>query len=419
MRPGEDWSRTVDYGPGPLHAPASLDELQDLVRRSSRIRALGSRHSFSAVAASEADLVSLSRMPPEITVDPVSATAWVSAATSYGQLARTVEEQGFALSAMGSLPHISVAGAVATGTHGSGDDRRSLAAAVRAVELVRADGEHVRISREADPAIVPGAVIALGALGITTRLQLELVPRHSLRQCVYRDLPPDRFTQEGLEQVFAGGSSVSVFHRWDGRADQIWVKQRAGGGDPPPPELFCGARRVQEPIHPVPELPATACTDQSGTPGPPSTRLPHFRPDFPPSSSGDEIQSEYMIAREDLAAALEAVMPLAQRIRPLLQVSEIRTLAADDLWLSPAVRRDSACLHFTWLRRPAAVRALLPEIEAALAPFAPRPHWGKVFTLAPQEVRSRYPRWGDFADLVARMDPGGRFRNAFVDRLLG
>lgn len=417
MEPGTDWSGTVDYGPGPLHAPTSLDQLQELVGRSARIRALGSRHSFSEIAASDSALVSLSRMPSSIEVDPDAATVRVSAAVSYGELARAVWEQGFALSTMGSLPHISVAGAVATGTHGSGNARTSLSSAVRGIELVRADGELVRFSRAADPEIFDGAVIALGALGVTTHLVLDLEPAYTMRQCVYRDLPAEGLTQVRLEEVLAGGSSVSVFHRWDGRADQVWVKQRATAEDSAAPDVFCGARRVQAPIHPLPELPATFCTDQSGTPGPYYTRLPHFRPEFLPSS-GEEIQSEYMIGREHLAAALAAVMPLSARIRPLLHVSEIRTAAAEELWLSPAYRRDSACLHFTWKRRPQEVRALLPEIEAALAPFAPRPHWGKVFTLAADAVREQYPRLDAFADLVARADPHGTFRNDFVDRYL-
>src|SRR5699024_2444126 len=160
------------------------------------------------------------------------------------------------------------------------------------------------------------------------------------------------------------------------------------------------------------------CTDQTGEPGPAHERLPHFRLEFTPSN-GEEIQSEYFIAREHLAAALDAVMPLGERIRPLLHASEIRTVAADELWLSPAHRRDSACVHFTWKQLPQQVEALLPEIEERLAPLAPRPHWGKVFTLAPERVRAQYPRLRDFRTLRDRLDPQRVLRNAYVDRLLG
>lgn len=418
--PGFSWSGTVDYGPGPLHVPESVPELQALVARSSRIRALGTRHSFSRVAASDHDLVTLSRLPGDVDVDTAASTVRVGAGVRYGEVARAAWAKGLALGNMGSLPHISVGGASATGTHGSGDGNRVLAASVRAIEMVTASGDLVGLSREQDPRVFDGAVLALGSLGVITHLTLDLVPAFEVSQTVHLDLPAERMTQADLASALGRAYSVSLFHHWDGTIAQAWVKQRV---DAVPsaaavPDSWVGARRASDPVHPLPSMPAEYCTDQSGAPGPAFERLPHFRMEFTPSS-GEEIQSEYFVAREDLAAALAAVMPLGERIREVLHVSEVRTVTADELWLSPAHQRDSACIHFTWKSLPAQVEALLPEIEAALAPFSPRPHWGKVFTLDAAGVREQYPRLADFQALRQELDPQRTFANTYVDSLLG
>lgn len=415
--PGSSWSGTVDYGPGPLHAPTGVDELRALVGRSPRLRALGTRHSFSEIAASDAPLVTLAQMPAEIDVDTATRTVRVGAGVRYGELAVAAHARGLALSAMGSLPHISVGGASATGTHGSGDRARCLASAVRAIDLVTADGDLLHLSRAQDPETFDGAVLALGALGVVTHLTLDLVPAAPMRQSVHLDFPAERTATADLLAMLGAGTSVSLFHHWDGRIAQAWVKQDVQSKAALPAK-WLGAHRAERPVHPLPGMPADFCTDQSGEPGPAHERLPHFRLEFTPSS-GEEIQSEYFVPREQIGEALAAVMPLGEKIRPLLHASEVRTVAADELWLSPAHRRDSACVHFTWKRRPAEVAALLPEIEERLAPFSPRPHWGKVFTLAPEQVRAQYPRLEAFRALRDRLDPGRTFANAYVDRLLG
>lgn len=447
---GRSWSGTVDYGPGPLHAPASLPQLQALVGRSRRIRALGTRHSFSEVAASDADLVTLAQMPQDIDVDTTAGTVRVGAGVRYGELAPILHAHGLALRTMGSLPHISVGGASATGTHGSGDAHRVLAAGVRRIEMVGADGDLLWLDREQDAEEFGGAVLALGCLGIATHLTLDLVPAHDMRQAVYLDVPADEVGADGIDALLAAGTSVSLFHHVDGTIAQVWVKQavaEAGAdGDPdddrtecdaglrgiqrtrggelipsdpasPFPPTLRGARRAEQPVHPAPGQRAHHCTDQSDRPGPWFERLPHFRLEFTPSS-GAEIQSEYLVARADAAAALDALTALGERVRPLLQVAELRSIAADDLWLSPAHGRDSVGLHFTWHDDPAGVQAILPEVEAALAPFSPRPHWGKVFTMAPRAVQAQYPRLEDFHRLRDRLDPQRVFANDFTDRLL-
>jgi xylitol oxidase len=149
-------------------------------------------------------------------------------------------------------------------------------------------------------------------------------------------------------------------------------------------------------------------------PGPWHQRLPHFNPDGLPEN-GAEIQSEYFVPRERALAAFRALDGLRDRIDPLMGISEVRSVAADDLWMSMFYERDTVAFHFTWLPDWEAVRALLPAIEERLAPFDARPHWGKTFTTAPARLRELYPRMGDFQALMRDFDPQGKFRNAFLD----
>lgn len=394
-----NWAGNTAFTAARIHHPTSLDELRRLVADAPRVRALGSGHSFNDVADSPGELVRLDRMPHLVEIDSAAARVRVGAATTYARLATELHAAGFALANLASLPHISVAGSVATGTHGSGPGNQSLSAAVRALELVTADGSLVTLERGHDD--FPGAVVALGALGVVTALTLDLVPAFELRQYVREDVPDDA----PLDEVMADGYSVSLFT--DYRATRAWIKRRdeLPGGD------WHGARPADGPRHPVPGMPAESCTAQLGVPGPWHERLPHFRPDAPPSSAGNELQSEWLLDRADGAAALRELRAAGDRIRPVLQISEVRTIAADDLWLSPSYGRDSVAFHFTWVKDPEAVLPVIKLVEDVLAPFGPRPHWGKLF--------SRRPAVPDrFRDLVRRYDPDGVFANAFTRTLL-
>lgn len=424
---GTNWSQTLRYSAREIAEPSSLDELREVVRRTERVRALGSRHSFSPIADTTGTLVSLARMPGEIEIDSAAGTVSVPGGMRYGDLAIELDGRGLALGAMASLPHISVAGTIATATHGSGVSNRCLAAAVRGLELVTASGDVLDVTRQSHPETFDGIVVGLGALGIVNRVTLAVEPAYTVRQAVYLDLPVEQTDQAGLEAVLGSAYSVSLFTRWRSEGvDQVWIKQRAGEHDAdeglpldagtPFPDAHRGARRAPEPIHPLPDMPALHCTDQSGEPGPFHERLPHFRLGFTPSS-GEEIQSEYLIPREHLAEAMAALRPLAGVMSPVLHVSEVRTVAADDLWLSMAHDRASAALHFTWTRDAARVAEVVTLVERALAPFAPRPHWGKVFTLGAEEVRSRYGRADDFAALASELDPHGTFANPMLEQL--
>ncbi|MEQ4302255.1 D-arabinono-1,4-lactone oxidase [Plantactinospora sp. B6F1] len=418
--PLRNWAGNVDFRARRLHRPGSLAELRSLVAGSDRIRVLGTGHSFNRIADTTGDLVSVAGLPPVLEVDRAAGTVTVSAALRYGDLVGELDRAGFALHNLGSLPHISVAGACATGTHGSGPTNGNLGTSVAALELVTADGDLVTLRRDADGEDFLGAVVGLGALGVVTRLTLDLVPTFEIAQYVYDDLPRDRLDTHAAE-ILGAGYSVSLFTDFTGpRINQVWVKRRvdaigAGAGAGAVEPYWHGATLAAEPRHPVPGMSAVHCTEQLGVPGPWHARLPHFRLDFTPSS-GEELQSEYFLPAEHLVAALAALDGIADRIAAVLQISEIRTIAADELWLSPSHRRDSVALHFTWVKETEAVMPVLAAIEERLAPYAPRPHWGKVFVTPPGQLRDRYDRYADFAKLTHRYDPTGKFRNEMLDR---
>jgi xylitol oxidase len=351
-------------------------------------------------------------------IDRAHRTVIVSGGDRYGQLCTELHRAGYALPNLASLPHISVAGACATATHGSGDHNGNLATSVAALEVVTADGSLVHISRERDEEEFPGAVVGLGGLGVVTKLTLDLVPAFDVRQDVYENLPLAQL-EAHFEEIVSRAYSVSLFTDWrDERVNQVWVKGRVTGGAAFAAEasLF-GATPAPTHRHPIHSLSAQACTPQMGQPGPWYARLPHFRMNFTPSS-GEELQSEYLVPRPQAVAALRAIDGLRAQVAPLLQISEVRTIAADDLWMSPCYRQACVGIHFTWKKDWAAVRHLLPRLEEALAPFQARPHWGKLFTMPAARLQALYTKLPDFQRLLRTYDPRGKFGNAFLDRYI-
>ena len=412
-----NWAGNVTFSAARLHRPDSIGELRKLVGSSAKVRALGTGHSFNRIADTPGDLISVAGLPPLIEIDTATATAAISAGLRYAEVAEHLNRAGFALPNLASLPHISIAGAVATGTHGSGNANGSLATAVAGLRLVGPDGDVTELNRRDDPERFPGAVVSLGALGVVTSLTLDLVPSFDVAQYVYQGLALDQLAAQ-FEAVFAAAYSVSVFTNWASGDGAVWLKERVerdSDGDAPALQ-WLGAQLAESPQHPVPGMPAENCTEQGGVPGPWHERLPHFRPDFTPSS-GEELQSEFLLPRAAGPQALAALRGLADRIAPVLQISEIRTIAADELWLSPAYGRDSVAFHFTWVADTEAVTPVVTAVEEALTPLGARPHWGKVFTIPPGEVLSSYEFRGEFRRLMSEQDPGGKFRNAYLDAL--
>ena len=409
-----NWAGNLGYQAERIAHPLSVEELQELVAGARTIRALGSRHSFNDIADTSGTLTALDRLDPAITVDARNMTVTVSGGTRYGTLSAELQRQGFALHNLASLPHISVAGAVATATHGSGDGNGNLATAVAGLELVTADGG-ILTARRGETADFDGMVVGLGALGIVSSVTLDIEPAFQVAQHVFEGLDWGQVL-ENLDHVTSAAYSVSLFTDWSGSTlGQAWLKSRVAdpGVDAGRQDFFGGTPALSA-RHPLPGVSGSNCTEQLGVPGPWSDRLAHFRMEFTPSK-GDELQSEYLVPREHAADAIRTLRKLTGVLTPLLLVSEIRTIASDTLWLSPNYGRDGIGLHFTWRQDQPAVEAVLPLLEAELAPFAARPHWGKLFDGGAAAVGPLYPRIDDFRALAGRLDPAGKFRNRFLD----
>ncbi len=415
---GTNWAGNVTFGAQRFHRPASVPELQQIVARSTHARALGTGHAFNDLADTDGDLIEVAGLPRVIEIDAVNDAVTASAGISYGELATALNRAGRALPNLASLPHISVAGACATGTHGSGDINGGLATAMSAIEMVTADGDLVTVSRHTDPARFPGMVVALGSLGIVTTVTLDTVQTFDIRQYVYEDLPYEQVAAH-FGEIMSAAYSVSLFTDWRGpRISQAWLKRRADAVSPPLPKpAWMGARLADGPRNPLPGMSPANCTGQLGVRGPWHERLPHFGLEFIPSS-GDELQSEFLLPRAHAARALLGLDQIASQLAPVTQISEIRTVAADDLWLSPAYLQDTVAFHFTWVNDWAAVAPVLAQVEQCLTPLHARPHWGKLFGTSPEVLRKLYPRLADFRRLMREYDPSGTFRNDFLDRYL-
>src|SRR3984957_11685399 len=410
-----NWAGNLTYGTDRLQQAASVDQVRSLLRSLDKVKVLGTRHCFNSIADSRNNLLSLKPMHGIVSLDRNTHTVTVAAGITYGQLCPYLDSHGFALHNLASLPHISVAGACSTATHGSGEKNGNLATAVAGLEIVTAAGEVVKLSRKADGEVFRGAVVGLGALGVITRVTLNIQPTYTMRQYVYENLPLAQM-KDHFDEIQSSGYSVSLFTDWQKqRINELWIKSRVGDGQPfAAPQEFFGAKLAVRNLHPIADLSAENCTEQMGVPGPWYERLPHFRMGFTPSA-GKELQSEYFVPRRHAVDAILAVERLRDQITPHLLISEIRTIAADDLWMSTCYRRPSVTIHFTWKPDWPAVSRVLPVIEKELAPFQPRPHWGKLFTLAPAEFGSRYEKMADFIQLAAKYAPKGKFRNEFLN----
>jgi alditol oxidase len=413
--PGANWAGNVTYGAAPVYRPGSADELRRMVAGSDRIRAVGSGHSFSRIADTTGDLVRLDGLPPTVEIDTAARTATVPAGMTYAAAAVILDRAGLALANLASVPQISVAGSCATGTHGSGDTQRCLAASVAALEVVGPDGDLVRWRRDTSPDF-PGSVVALGALGIVTRLTLEVEPAYEVAQRVRLGVPLEEVASR-LDEVFGAAYSVSAFTDWRSGEAAVWLKRRTDRPESDQPEPhWAGGRPALRPVHPVPGMPPEFATEQLGVAGPWHERLPHFRAGQIPSA-GNELQSELLLPRASAGPAFAALRGLGELIAPVVHVTEVRTVRGDDLWLSPAYGRDSVTFHFTWLNDAAAVMPVLAAIEDRLMPLGARPHWAKLTTVPAPDMAALYERGSDFAALAGAFDPAGKFRNAFVDSI--
>ncbi|MDF2430392.1 MAG: alditol oxidase [Mucilaginibacter sp.] len=414
----KNWAGNLTYSTGNVFYPTTVAEVQRLVKSHPKLKALGTRHCFNTIADSKDMQISTSKLNEVVSLDAAAHTVTVEGGIKYGELAPWLDSKGFALHNLASLPHISVGGSITTATHGSGIKNGNLASAVRGLEVVIADGSIIHLSQAADGEKFNAAIVGLGAIGVITKVTLAIQPTYMVQQRVFLGLPMAEL-KPNFEKIMSAGYSVSLFYDWQtDRINEVWIKSRIGTDHPDSyrdhPEFY-GAKAATKNLHPIIDLSAENCTEQMGVPGPWYERLPHFKMGFTPSS-GKELQSEYFVPLHRAVEAIEAVAKLGKQIGPHLFITEIRTIAADNLWMSPCHEQTSVTIHFTWKQETEAVLHLLPQIEAALAPYNARPHWGKIFTLSPKVLQACYPKLAAFKRLVALYDPHGKFRNAFLER---
>jgi xylitol oxidase len=408
-----NWSENFEFSTNHLYEPKTLEQVREVVKAHPKLKALGTRHCFNRIADSHDGLLLAKSLNESVEIDAKASTVTVNSGITYGRLAPLLDAKSYALHNLASLPHISVAGSISTATHGSGEKNGNLSSAVAGLEMVTAAGDVVHLSKQKDAETFHGAVVGLGALGVITKVTLHIQPTFQMRQYVYENLPLDQM-RDHFDAIEAAGYSVSLFTDWQKRRiNEVWVKCKADSSFKGP-EQFFGAKRATRNLHPIAELSAENCTAQMGVPGPWYERMPHFRMGFTPSA-GKELQTEYLIPRQHAVEAILALEKMRDQITPHLMISEIRTIAADDLWMSTAYKRDSVALHFTWKPDWPNVSKLLPVIEREIAPFSPRPHWGKLFSIPHAQLAKTYDRLPDFIALARRMDPQGKFRNDFLN----
>lgn len=408
-----NWAGNYTYSTDNLVAPKTVEELQDLVKSYKKAKGLGTMHCFNGIADSKFNQISTAALNKVISLDKENQTITVESGIKYGEFCEYLDKNGFALHNLASLPHISVAGACSTSTHGSGISNGSLATAAIALEMVNGKGEVVTLTKEKNREEFLMAIVSLGALGIITKVTLQVQPTFKMKQVVYQNMPMSALEKD-FEKIMASGYSVSLFTDWKNKnVSEVWIKVKSDDVKTFAPEFY-GAKLATKNLHPIASADPINCTDQMGVDGTWYERMPHFKMGFMPSS-GKELQAEYFVNIKDAYAAFMAVEKLNEKVAPLLFITEIRTIAADDIPMSPFYKKTCLAIHFTWKQEVDAVMALLPEVEKALGPFGARPHWGKVFTLQPHVLQARIEKLNEFKALMLKHDPEGKFRNDFIE----
>ncbi|SFP99826.1 D-arabinono-1,4-lactone oxidase [Parafilimonas terrae] len=409
----KNWAGNITYNSNRLYNAASVNEVQDIIAKHANIKALGTRHCFNTIADSQHNFISLLQMNKVLHIDETSSTVTMQSGMKYGELAPLINSKGLALHNLASLPHTSVAGACITATHGSGVHNKNLSAAVTAFEFIDAEGRLHHLSKQKDGEKFNGLVVNLGAAGVITSITLQAEPTYNIKQFVFEHLSFNTM-KENFKTIMGAGYSVSLFTDWTNDINEVWIKQKANEQQAGM-KAFFDAMPATGNLHPIASISAEHCTEQMGVAGAWHERLPHFRMGFTPSS-GEELQSEYFVADEHAVDAIMAVQKLTDKISPYLLISEIRSIAADELWLSPCYKQNSTAIHFTWKQNWPAVQKLLPLIEETLAAYNAKPHWGKLFSMTGLQLQNRYEKINAFKSLLKEYDAKGKFRNDFLNR---
>ena len=412
----KNWAGNYTYQADEVRYPQDIVNLSKLLKSHSKVKALGTQHCFNEIADTSGLQLSTKNLKSIIELNEELSYVIVESGIKYGDLGIVLHSNGLALHNLASLPHISVGGSCATATHGSGVRNGNLATALKGFELLTPGGELLWVDQQTNTDLFHAGGVSMGALGIMTKVKLAIQPTFEVSQRVYENLSMDAL-KNNFDKIMSEGYSVSFFTHWlDKNINQVWVKSREDELREIPSDFY-GATPATLDLHPIKANSPINCTPQMGVPGPWHKRLPHFKMDFTPSN-GDELQSEFFVGRENAFEAIMAIEALHDKIAPLLFISEIRCIAADNFWMSTAYQRESVAIHFTWKPDPEGVIAILSEIQAALSPFKARPHWGKIFTISGDELATRYPKFEEFLSFKRELDPKGVLNNSYLDKAL-
>jgi len=409
----KNWAGNLTFSAKEYIEIDSISKLQSIVSKASGVKVLATGHSFNDIADTNQTQISIKNLSNKIEIDSIKKVVLVPAGMQYADVCRYLETKGWALFNTASLGEITVAGAMLTGTHGSGSNNPVLSDCVEGIEMVLESGEIFNISRE-DSDEFFGFVISLGALGVFTKLKLKIVESFSIKQFVYENIGIQSIS-ENFDDVFDKSYSVSYFSNWKKNSTgQIWMKFLDNNNFPQLPSVWLDGNIANANQHPVKVNDPSPCTDQMGVSGKWLYRLPHFKLDSSPAS-GDEVQTEYLVDRAYVSHYIDELSNIGDEIAARVYATEIRTIKADDLWLSGAHGRQTVGFHFTW-KKSDSLQTFLPKIEEILGNHNGRPHWGKLFSTPRENLIGRYPKYSNFEDLLKKYDPNKKFRNSFINR---
>lgn len=425
-----NWAGTAACEPSAVRAPAGVDELAALVRdaasRGRRVKAAGAGHSFTGIACTDGMMLRLDRLDRILAVDRARRTVTVEAGIRLGALCERLAGHGLALANMGDVAVQSLAGAIATATHGTGAGSGTLSSQVVALSLVLADGRTIRCDPAADPEVFRAAQTGLGALGVAATVTLQCADAFTLH-AIEEPMPLDECLSR-LDEMVAADEHFEFF--WFPHTPRVLVKRNNRTGDPPRPRsrprafiddvllanhLFgfaCRAGRMRPAlIPPVARLVAGALSRREYSDR--SDRV------FASPRRVRFAEMEYAIPRAAAADAVRAVRTTIDAGGHRISFPvEVRFAAAEDPFLSPAHGRDT-CYVAVHVYRGMPYQAYFRAVETIMRDLDGRPHWGKIHDRDAAALRPLYPAWDRFQAVRRRLDPDGVFRNDYLDRVLG
>jgi len=411
-----NWSGSVIAAPSALERPTTEPELQQLVAAAAKVRVVGTGHSFMPLCATDGLMLSLADLEGEIEIAEDRQSAWVPAGMAIGALTAALWDQGFSLINQGDIDKQAIAGAISTATHGTGRGLGSLATAAEAFRLVLADGEVVECDREREPELFQAARLSLGMLGVIVRIRIKLLPAYRLEERMRRA----SFVRTRSEwDNIAGAHRHAEFFQFPYAGDVlIKTLDVVGSGDSPPSgkledtvlQLVCDLAAAWPSATPTLQRLLMGVMGSSTRAGP-AGRI------FPSERAVLFEEMEYEIpAKEGLEAFARAVALVREKRWPIIFPLEFRTVAADDIWLSPMNGRDCVSISFhQYAKLP--WKAAFDTVEKLFQEAGGRPHWAKRHTLTSDDVVRLYPeaqRWGA---VRKRVDPTGKFLNAHLAEL--